>query len=76
MALSWHRESFTRGELGFDEAPALEDLLEDAPLNAIWGFNRSLYTDEAGLVERSIHSGPLIVLAWEVDNRKIDCATR
>ena len=41
-AESWLREIFTRGELAFDEAPALEDLDEDASLTAIERFNRSL----------------------------------
>ena len=39
---NWLMESFTRGELGSGEAPALEDLLEGAPLTAIWRFKRSL----------------------------------
>ena len=69
--LNWISESFTRGELDFEEAPAFEDLLVDASLTAIDRFNRSLYTEEAGLVGRFIHSVPGVVLTWEGERRKI-----
>ena len=74
--VNWPRESFTRGELGFDEAPALDDLLDEAHRAAIWRFKRSLNTEEADLVARSIHTGPGVVFTWEVDKRKIDSIAR